>query len=474
MNKPEDKTPLCVDLDDSLLNSDLLFEGFAKALTSNFKAALGFLLRVRVDKAQAKVALAESVSLDIDRIPVNDEVLSFVMEEAKERDVYLVTASPESWAIAVGKRFKIFTDVLATTRDLNLKGANKESLLIDKFGKGGFDYLGDSPADLKVWRSCRNAYVVSRKESLIAQAKAVAHVEQVFGAPLGSFFVYIKALRVHQWIKNILIFVPIVAAHELLSFSHLIFGCAAFLSFSLAASSVYLLNDICDLESDRKHRSKSKRPIAAGSVRIVDGLLGVPILLAAAFLLGLVLPPMFCLVLSAYLVITTSYSFVLKKKAMVDVVVLACLYTVRMVAGAFATAIPVSMWLFSFSMFFFFSLACAKRFGELCSKDQTSGRVPGRGYLYADRDLVGLLGVSSSMTSILVLALYVTAQDTVQLYSVPAALLLLCPLLLLWISKIWLAAYRGELDDDPIVFALRYRGSYLIGVAAGLILYIAK
>lgn len=474
MNKLTDRTPLCVDLDDSLLRSDLLFEGFAKALTSNFAAVIGFLLRVRVNKAEAKVALADSISLNIDRIPVNQDVLHFVLEQAKVRDVYLVTASPQKWGIAVGNRFNVFTDVFSTTRDLNLKGANKESLLIDKFGRGGFDYLGDSEADLKVWRSCRNAYVVSRKDSLISGAKAVANVERVFDAPKASPLVYVKALRVHQWIKNILIFVPIVAAHELLSFYHLLSGFVAFLSFSLAASSVYLLNDICDLESDRKHRSKSKRPIAAGLVRIADGLLGVPMLLLAAFLLGAFLPPMFWLVLSAYLVITTSYSFVLKKKAMVDVVILACLYTVRMVAGAFATAIPVSMWLFSFSMFFFFSLACAKRFGELCSKDQASGRVPGRGYLYADRDLVGLLGVSSSMTSILVLALYVTAQDTVRLYSVPAALLLLCPLLLLWISKIWLAAYRGELDDDPIVFALRYRGSYLIGIASALILYIAK
>jgi 4-hydroxybenzoate polyprenyltransferase len=207
--------------------------------------------------------------------------------------------------------------------------------------------------------------------------------------------------------------------------------------------------------------------------KLKHALVLAPVLLFIGILIALSISSFFLLLLLGYFLMTTMYSLALKRRAMVDVVVLASLYTVRMVAGAIATTIPVSLWLFSFSMFFFFSLACAKRFSELCLTDEVEQRVPGRGYFYGDRDLVGVLGVSSAMTSILVLALYVTAQEVVKIYSFPDILLLLCPLFLLWISRVWLSAYRGELDDDPIVFALRFRGSYLIGAVALTILFLA-
>ena len=252
------------------------------------------------------------------------------------------------------------------------------------------------------------------------------------------------------------------------------YAIVAFLSFSCAASTVYLLNDLCDLESDRQHRTKHTRPLASCELRIQDGLFLAPALLAISLLLAFSLSGLFVLVLGAYLVMTTLYSFWLKRRAMVDIVVLSGLYTTRIIAGASATAIPVSTWLFSFSMFFFFSLACAKRFGELVSKDEAETQVPGRGYYYGDRELIGILGVSSAVTSVLVLALYVTAQEVVRLYSHPPLLLLTCPLVLLWISRIWLTAFRDQLDDDPIVHALQYKGSYIIGTVFFMILLAAK
>lgn len=470
--------PLCIDLDDSLLRSDLLFEAFAHSLRYEPQMAVGFVVRLLRDgKAAAKTWLADRGSFQVALVPVHHDVVDFIRHqvEEKKRDVYLVTASPQKWADLAGARVGMFKECIGSDSNRNLKGARKAQYLVDRFGKGGFDYLGDSEADFEVWRKSRAAYVVSSEESFVRRVKDIVPVEGVIsGRKPYSLRLLAKSLRVHQWIKNILIFLPVVAAHMIGNFGICWHAMLAFLSFSCAASTVYLLNDLCDLESDRQHRTKHTRPLASCELRIQDALILAPSLIVISFALAASLSGLFVLLLIAYLVMTTLYSFWLKRRAMVDIVVLSGLYTTRIVAGASATAIPVSTWLFSFSMFFFFSLACAKRYGELASKDEAETQVPGRGYYYGDRELIGLLGVSSAVTSVLVLALYVTAQEVVRLYSHPALLLLTCPLVLLWISRIWLTAFRDQLDDDPIVHALQYKGSYIIGTAFFIILLSAK
>jgi 4-hydroxybenzoate polyprenyltransferase len=473
-----DKVPLCVDLDDSLAKSDLLFEALAYALRYEPVVALLFILKLLMfGKAEGKLWLANNSSFSVDNIPLRPEVLELLQSESAKSDrlIYLVTASPTVWAESIAKRVGIFKESVGSSTKLNLKGEQKAAYLVDRFGEGGFDYLGDSRADLAVWRRCRLAYVVGHEGSFVDEVRSVAEVDKIIpGRAPYTFLLLGKALRVHQWIKNILIFLPIVAAHRFGDIVICLKALLAFIAFSLVASAVYLLNDICDLQSDRLHRTKHARPLASTDLKVVDGLSLIPVLVAGAMFLLLSLPIHFSLVLIAYLVMTTLYSFWLKRRAMVDIVVLSGLYTVRIVAGASATAIPVSTWLFSFSMFFFFSLACAKRFGELASKDEQESRVPGRGYYYGDRELIGQLGVASGVTSVLVLALYVTAFDVMKLYHHPALLLLTCPLVLLWISRIWLTAFRDELHDDPIVHALQYKGSYIIGFAFMVILMIAK
>jgi 4-hydroxybenzoate polyprenyltransferase len=470
--------PLCIDLDDSLARSDLLFEAFAHSLRYEPRLALEFIIRlIRDGKAAAKTWLAEHGSFEVALVPLHNEVVDWIRGQVDEhqRSVYLVTASPQRWANLVGARVGMFKECIGSDKERNLKGARKAQYLVERFGKGGFDYLGDSEADFEVWRQSGTAHIVSSDESFIQRVKEIAPVGSIIsGRKPYSLRLIAKALRIHQWIKNILIFLPVIAAHMIGNIGVWWYAIVAFLSFSCAASTVYLLNDLCDLESDRQHRTKHTRPLASCELRIQDGLFLAPALLAISLLLAFSLSGLFVLVLGAYLVMTTLYSFWLKRRAMVDIVVLSGLYTTRIIAGASATAIPVSTWLFSFSMFFFFSLACAKRFGELVSKDEAETQVPGRGYYYGDRELIGILGVSSAVTSVLVLALYVTAQEVVRLYSHPPLLLLTCPLVLLWISRIWLTAFRDQLDDDPIVHALQYKGSYIIGTVFFMILLAAK
>jgi len=472
------QVPLCIDLDDSLARSDLLFEAFAHSLRYEPHLAIGFIFRlVREGKAAAKTWFADRGSFQVASVPLHSQVVDLIRHQVDEsrRDVYLITASPQKWANLVGARVGMFKECIGSDGNRNLKGARKAQYLVERFGQGGFDYLGDSEADLEVWSKSRAAYVVSSDQSFVQRVKNIVPVASVIsGRKPYSLRLLAKSLRIHQWIKNILIFLPLIAAHMIGNIGMCWHAILAFLSFSCAASTVYLLNDLCDLESDRQHRTKHTRPLASCELRIQDALILAPTLLIISFVLALSLSGLFVLVLVAYLAMTTLYSFWLKRRAMVDIVVLSGLYTTRIVAGASATAIPVSTWLFSFSMFFFFSLACAKRFGELASKDEAETQVPGRGYYYGDRELIGLLGVSSAVTSVLVLALYVTAQDVVRLYSHPSLLLLTCPLVLLWISRIWLTAFRDQLDDDPIVHALQYRGSYIIGVVFFIILLAAK
>ena len=285
----------------------------------------------------------------------------------------------------------------------------------------------------------------------------------------------VRALRVHQWVKNLLVFVPVILDHKLFAPEVMAKSATAFLAFCCAASSAYILNDLLDVEADRRHPTKRHRPFAAGTLSPSTGLLLVPLLLAIAFIASLgTLPATFVELLAIYIVLTTAYSLLLKRLAVVDVLVLAALYTLRVLAGIAAAQVRFSTWLLAFSMFLFLSLAFLKRFTEVSAMEgAATEQVRRRGYIRGDREWLGSMGGASGYLSVLVLALYINSEQVVALYRAPLLLWLVCPLLLFWTSRMWLLAHRGQIHDDPIVATVRDPVSYLLGALVGLVLYIA-
>lgn len=466
--------PLCVDLDGTLISSDTLFELLLGMLRR--EPWLVFVLPLWVLRGRAffKQRLSERVALDASRLPYRSEVVAHLKQErASGRMVVLVTAAHQRIADAVAKQLDAFDRVLATDGSVNLKGSRKAARLVSEFGERGFDYVGDSSADLAVWAAARHALVVGAPR-LERKARAVASVEKVFPITSGSALVWLKALRIYQWVKNILIFVPLVTAHRMSEGMLVMQAVTAFLAFSLCASAVYIINDLFDLDSDRAHARKSKRPFASGQLSIASGLVAAPVLLAIAFALSTLLPPLFSAALLLYFVVTLLYSLRFKRSSILDVLILAGLYTIRLIAGAVAVDVPLSFWLLAFSMFLFLSLALVKRVAELRTlPHETSGRLAGRGYRREDLPVLMSLGTASGYTCVMVFALYINSGTSENLYHHPKALWLLCPLLLFWISRIWLVTHRGEMHDDPIVFAFRDSISRWLVVPAAIALWLA-
>lgn len=459
MNKP-----LCVDCDGTLIATDLLYEAFFLMLK---QYPLGLFLLpfwLLKGKVYLKERLAEHVTFNWETLPYRPEVMSMI-EKAREqgRQVVLVTASPMLWANGIAQHLGCFDQVLATEKGLNLAGKNKANYLVKLFGERNFDYAGDSYVDLHVWAHAASAIVVSSSDSLAQRASEKANDIQTIKTPRAKFLVYLRALRVHQWLKNLLIAVPLLAAHQLNAFEGIVQVFYAFIAFSLCASSVYVLNDLLDLDSDRQHIRKRKRPFAACTIPLWQGMLMVPLLLGVAFAVSLLLPNRFILVLAAYFVMTLAYSIRLKRQVIVDVMLLAGLYTMRIIAGAAATMIAPSFWLLAFSMFVFLSLALVKRYSELLITLQSNKQeAAGRGYSVNDLPVLMSIGVSSGLGSVLILALYLNNPETNLMYPNTMWLWLMPPLLLYWVSRMWMKAHRGQVDDDPVVFAAKDWQSLLV------------
>lgn len=466
--------PLCVDLDGTLIRSDLLIES-ALALIARQPLAIfwmfGWLLR---GKAHLKKQIALRVEIDPAGLPYNQALLTWLGEQREHRPVLLCTASDVKLAAPVAEHAGVFDEVIATDGVTNLSGSNKAKVLVERFGEKGFDYIGNAPVDLAVWKHAHAALVVEHGSALSTAASKVATVEKRFEAKRGGLRAWAKALRVHQWIKNVLVFLPLLAAHRVLDIDAVATTLLAFLCFGLCASSVYLTNDLLDLPSDRQHHRKRHRPFAAGTLPLVAGPILAVLLLAAGFGLAFAVSHQFVAVLLGYYVLTTAYSFQLKRIMMLDVVVLATLYTTRILAGTAAIHTKPSFWLLAFSMFIFLSLAMVKRYVELLSL-QAKGKVKasGRGYDVDDIPLIQSLGASSGYLAVLVLALYVDSTASMKLYAHPHYLWMLCPLLLYWISRTWAVAHRGVMHDDPVVFAVMDRTSRIIGVIAAIVVALA-
>jgi 4-hydroxybenzoate polyprenyltransferase/phosphoserine phosphatase len=472
---PSVTLPLCVDLDGTLVRSDLLLESLMRLIKRNPLYLFCIPLWLMRGKAALKAAIAARVELDPAALPYNRELIDWLQSERRAgRSLWLSTAADERLANAVASHVGIFDGVLASDGRVNLAGSRKAERLVERFGEAGFDYCGNERRDLAIWKRARGAIVVQGGAKLEHEAARQTSVVRVFPADSSTTRAFIRALRPHQWAKNALLFVPLLAAHRMSDLSAVAAAALAVLAFCLCASSVYVLNDLLDLEADREHPRKSKRPFASGNLSIGVGLALAPCLLAAAVVIASFLPGRFWAVLGMYYILTSAYSFFLKRFLLVDALTLAGLYTLRIIAGAAAVSVPLSFWLLLFSVFLFLSLAFVKRFAELESiRRQQRLRAAGRGYLVEDLNVLQSLGSAAGYMSVLVLALYINSPEIEALYRRPKVVWMLCVLMLYWISRVWMMAQRGHMHEDPVVFALRDRQSLAIGLCVAITLALA-
>lgn len=476
--KPEFPIPLCVDLDGTLLKTDLLWESLVKLLKKNPIWLFCVPAWWARGRACLKQQLAARVTVDPATLPVNEKFLAYLRGQKESgRKLVLATASDIKMAQPVADCFGLFDEVLASDGKTNLRSAAKLEALMEKFGARGFDYAGNSTANFAVWRGAREAVVVNASPAVERKAAACANVRKVFAPDSSALVAFIRSLRLHQWVKNLIIFVPALAGHQLGDAALLQNAVWAFAAFCLCASGVYVANDLMDLEANRQHPEKRSRPFAAGDLPLPVGLICAPLLLAAGILVAAHLSWLFVEVVVAYVLLTTIYSWWIKRVALLDVFFLAGLYTMRLVAGSAATGVVISSWLLMFSMCIFLSLALVKRFVELddlMGLDAGKSVAVGRGYVARHTKLIAWLGTGSGWLAALVLALYVNqSKQVVVLYQHPALLLLGCPLVLFWISRVWRLARRGTMHGDPVVFALKDWVSYLLGALTLLAMWLA-
>jgi 4-hydroxybenzoate polyprenyltransferase/phosphoserine phosphatase len=466
--------PLFVDLDGTLIAGDVTQESVLAAIRHDPLIILrlpGLLLRGR---ATMKRALAQQVKPDVKVLPYRHELLDFIRHQRRAgRRIVLATASDRLYAESVAAAVDLFDDVLATDGHTNLKGVNK-LVAIQEYcrlhGYAEFAYAGDALADVPIWRAAAEVHLVAPGPLVRRAAAQLNKPLQVHASRRGVARAVWRALRPIQWVKNVLLFVPLLLAHEIGNVEKLLACCLAFVAFSACASAVYVLNDLLDIEADRHHPVKRKRPLASGALPIHMGLLLAVSGLTIGIGLSLSsLPPDFTWGLALYVVVNCLYSLWLKRKLGLDVILLAGLYVLRVILGGIAVELVVSEWLMALSLFLFTSLAFAKRHAELSRlSDEDEETARGRGYLVGDLRLIETLGPTSGYLAVLVLALYINSENETmkRLYAHPWALWLICPLLMYWITRLWFVVTRRELDEDPILYALRDR----VGIAVGCLI----
>lgn len=468
---------LFVDLDGTLIHGDTLWEAAAALAGKNAFSFLACLPALLKGRAAFKAAIASRLPTTLADLRLNEDVFAYVKAQAAERPVVLATAADRTAAHAVAAEAGFFHGVIASTDGENFKSARKLAAIRAYSEANGFaaafDYIGDSRADRAIWKEADTAYAVAADEPA-ARALTGGHRNTVrLAAAPAALKDYLKAMRLHQWVKNILIFLPIILSHQVFDIGKIGAAVAAFAGFSLCASATYIINDILDIRADRRHPRKQRRPFAAGRIGIPQGLMVSALLLAASFAVAfLFTSPLVALLFAGYIAFTLTYSFYLKEKLLVDAMALGILYGYRILIGGAATDVVVSDWLIAFSVFFFLGLALVKRYTEISQKTAgPDGKISGRGYYVGDREIVGVLGVVASYTSVLILSLYITSPDVAILYHEPRILWVICLVMIYWLGRVWTLAHRGQMPDDPIVFALRDKVSLLCGlVCAGVIL----
>ncbi len=452
---------LFVDLDNTLTRSDLLLEPLLRLLKKD--PAIIFLLPLWLfhGRGYFKKQLSDRAEFDVSEIQYDQKVLDYLTEQRDAgRKIVLATASNQAFADQIAKHLGLFDHVIASSADHNTKGKNKLAAMKRYAGGQLFDYIGDSHADIHIWAHIQSALVVSPQPGVLQRLnKASIPVELLNAAPISE--VYLKALRPWQWLKNSLIFVPLVLAKQLFDPASIGACITAFIGFCLIASAGYLVNDLLDLESDRRHPRKRYRSLAAGVLSLWNVVILVMVLLFAGLSLSWFVSGQLALLLLIYFLMVTAYSLELKQYALVDVILIAGFYTARILAGGFAADVEISFWLLAFSIFIFLSLALLKRCTEIkmTTRDKDD-LLPGRGYFEKDEQILSVMGITSGYLSVVVIAFYINSLEVTTLYNSPQSLWLVCPLVLYWISRMWLKTSRNEMDDDPLVFAMRDKVSW--------------
>ncbi|WP_367648688.1 UbiA family prenyltransferase [Ruegeria arenilitoris] len=463
---------LVVDLDGTLIASDMLHETFWSSLAQDWRTIFTAPAALVRGRAALKASLQRTAKVDANALPYNQAVVDYIRSwRDAGRRTALVTASNQRIADQIADHLGLFDEVHGSNGDVNLKGDKKAQFLEQQYGDHSYTYLGDSRADLKIWAKAKKAVTVNAPQSVrrgVDKLDCEAEHLTTKGVSPNS---YLKALRPHQWLKNILVFLPMIAAHNFAT-GVLVHSLLAFISFCLIASSVYVVNDLLDLKADRAHPRKRNRPFASGSIPVSHGIWMAIGLLFGGYLVAAFTGWAFFAVMLVYFSITTAYSISLKRKLIVDVCTLAGLYTLRIIAGAVATQIVLSVWLLAFSIFLFFSLAAVKRQAELVDS-AARGKLgaTGRGYHVDDLPLMTQMAIAAGYLAVLVLALYLNSPSVVELYAQPIVLWGICPILLYWISRIIMITHRGHMHDDPIVFAARDRTSQLCFVFVAVLAF---
>lgn len=459
MNNDMDPTPLFVDLDGTLIHTDLLFEACLTFLKRNPLNIILLTLWIFQGKVFLKHKLSQRISVNVETLPYNYELIDFLKKQRTlGRKLYLATASHQTHAISIANYLNIFDGVLASNSNVNMKGKNKLSACQKLSEK--FSYAGNDTVDFILFNKAYESYLVNPTSAASRLAKK-RPVTNIFNKPRNSLKIFVQAMRVHQWLKNLLIFVPIVVSTQYLVPNDWLKALIGFFLLSFVASSTYILNDLLDIESDRAHPRKKIRPIPSGLLSIPQAIFLSISLFVIAVIGALVLTNIaFQLSLLAYLVLTLLYTFLLKTYVIADVISLASLFTIRIIAGAMVISVELSFWLLAFSMFTFFSLALIKRCAELkllskVNKEKSSGR----DYLVEDYDLMQTFGVTSAFISLLLMAFYVDEAMKNGVYSLPNLLWATLPAFAYWFLRMWLKTNRGEMHDDPIVFSLKNKGS---------------
>lgn len=466
--------PLVVDLDGTLIHTDLLFEALLLVLKKNpFYIFVCFFWIFR-GRAYLKSKVFSKVRIPFELLPFNHQLLEFLhSEHVKGRKLVLATASPTFAAKEIQKTHPIFDEIYGTENELNLKGNNKRTLLNQMYGERNYDYIGNSKSDLKIFSSAHSSYLVNPTNALEKKARKISDLKNVWKTKK-TFWGILKSLRVYQWVKNFLVFVPLITSHTFNSLEQFSDALVGFIAFSLIASAGYIINDLFDLNADRGHPRKCRRPFASGEVSIPVAFVIFVVLLLLGFYAAITLGHLFFTILAVYLTTSVSYSFYLKKIALYDVFILALLYSVRIFAGAVAINVELSFWLIAFSTFIFLSLAFIKRYSELIqiSNEQNLSK-RGRQYFKSDLTLLQTMGVASGFLSVVVFSLYINSAEVVKLYSQPKLLWAISLVFLFWISRIWLLTIRGEVDEDPIVFAIKDKTSYFTFLFISIIILIS-
>lgn len=467
--------PLCIDMDGSLLLTDTLWEACLRLVARNPLYLLLMPFWLFGGKAAFKHKISQRVTLAYDALPVNQRLLDYIKEQkAGGREIVLITAADQKIANGVADQLNVFDRIYASDGQLNLSGQRKAEKLTEVFGKQAFVYAGNAAIDLAIWQAAAAAITVNAPAQLVNQVRSSYTHEADFPAEHRDTIKYVlRAFRPHQWVKNLLLFVPLVLSHKLEP-QLILNSLLAFIAFCLTASAIYIVNDLFDLEADRRHTSKRNRPFASGALPIIYGIVLSTALIILAALITTNINLNFALVLLAYLLLTTIYTIYLKHIVLVDVLTLTSLYTVRILAGAAAVSVPVSYWLLAFSIFIFMSLGLTKRYIELQKLLESSDlEQKARDYTIHDLPVVLLFGVCSGFIGVMVLVLYINDLHASKLYSQPTWLWIVGMAILYWINRIWLLTHRGELNEDPVLFAIRDQASYVTALVILISMYLA-